>query len=298
MGFIVPFVIGEYSVFDFTLVEFAFSGVLSGALLWRKSASVKLLQPRDWMAACSLGLIGYVGYFLAVMGAAIYAGPVVAPAFVGLVPMVLAIAGNFRQQTVSWKSLALPLVLAAVGLSLVNGSDFSHAGTLDIKSPALGIPLAILAVMLWTAFGLMNEAALARRPQMDAVLWTALIMAGAGAATLVFLPLGLLAGVFEIPRLGLHWANAGALLTWAAALAVFANFAGAWAWTFAAQRLPIALCAQLITMEPTSATILGLLVHRRWPTVAEALGMIVLLGGVVSAIGVFSRPGARAAAAA
>jgi drug/metabolite transporter (DMT)-like permease len=42
-------------------------------------------------------------------------------------------------------------------------------------------------------------------------------------------------------------------------------------------------------MEPTSATILGLLVHRRWPTPAELLGMALLLIGVVIAIGVFAR---------
>ena len=61
------------------------------------------------------------------------------------------------------------------------------------------------------------------------------------------------------------------------------------AWTFASQRLPVALSAQLITMEPTSATVLGLFVHHRWPSVAEVLGMIVLLTGVVIAIGTFAR---------
>ena len=290
MSFIVPFVIGDYSLFDFTLVEFVFSGVLSLGLLWRNARAVRRLLPRDWLAACSLGVIGYVGYFLAVMGAAIYAGPVVAPAFLGLVPVVLAIVGNLRQRTVSWKSLALPLTLAAVGLCLVNSGQFAQAAALEMRSFAMGVPLAILAVTLWTLFGVMNQAALAHRPRMDAGVWTALMMAGAAAAMLVFLPIGLMLGVFEIPRLGLHWANAGPLLMWAAGLALFANVGGAMAWTFAAQRLPVALSAQMITMEPASAMVLGLLVHRRWPTPAETLGMLVLLFGVVSAIGVFSRP--------
>jgi drug/metabolite transporter (DMT)-like permease len=72
-------------------------------------------------------------------------------------------------------------------------------------------------------------------------------------------------------------------------LAIFANVGGAMAWTFASQRLPVALSAQMITMEPTSATILGLLVHRRWPSAAELIGMVVLLMGVVIAIGIFTR---------
>jgi drug/metabolite transporter (DMT)-like permease len=250
---------------------------------------VRSLGRRDWLAACSLGLIGYVGYFLAVMGAALYAGPVVAPAFLGLVPVVLAIAGNLRERAVSWKSLALPLLLAMTGLVLVNAGGLAHSGVLEMRSLAIGVPLSILAVSLWTVFGILNQSALSGRPSMDAGVWTALIMIGAAGAMLAFLPLGLVLGVFEIPRLGLGWDNAAPLLSWAAALAVFANFGGAMAWTFASQRLPVALSAQLITMEPVSATVLGLLVHHRWPSVAETAGMVVLLGGVVSAIGIFTK---------
>jgi drug/metabolite transporter (DMT)-like permease len=153
----------------------------------------------------------------------------------------------------------------------------------------LGIPLALLAVTLWTVFGLLNESALNKRTSMDIGVWTALMMMGAAATMLIFLPLGLYAGLFEFPRLGLHGDAAGSFIAWALGLAIFANVGGALAWTFASQRLPVALTAQLITMEPAAATILGLSVHRRWPTVAEAAGMVVLLIGVIVAIGVFAR---------
>ncbi len=53
-------------------------------------------------------------------------------------------------------------------------------------------------------------------------------------------------------------------------LAIFSNVGGAMAWTFASQRLPVALSARLITLEPASATVLGLLVHRRWPSVGRS----------------------------
>jgi len=289
LSFIVPFVIGPYSLFDFTLVEFVVSGLLSVGLLWRNAPAVRKLTLNDWLVGCSLGLIGYVGYFLAVMAAAIYAGPVIAPAFLGLVPVVLGVAGNLREKTVAWSSLALPLGLAAAGLWLVNGSGFLRSGGLQPRSLALGIPLALLAVTFWTSFGLLNTSALARRPNMDVGVWTALIMAGAGISMLAFFPVGFMFGLFAIPRLGLHWHIAGPLIMWAIGLAVFANFGGASAWTFASQRLPVALAAQMITMEPISATILGLLIHQRWPSVMEILGMIVLLVGVIIAIGIFSK---------
>ena len=289
LGFIVPFVIGGYSLFDVALVEFLISGALGGALLVRHAQLVRRLSLGDWLAACSLGVIGYLGYFLAVMGAATYAGPVVAPAFLGLVPVVLAVAGNVRERTVAWRALGLPLALAVIGLALVNGGSLLSSTTDDARSLAIGVPLAVLAVSCWTTFGLMNQSALSKRPQMNAEVWAALIMAGAGIATLVFLPIGLAAGVFEFPRLGLDWSMSAPLLIWGGGLALVSNLGGATAWTFASQRLPVALSAQLITLEPISGTMLGLIVHRRWPTVAEVVGMTVLLVGVVIAIRIFTR---------
>jgi drug/metabolite transporter (DMT)-like permease len=295
LSFIVPFVIGGYSLFDFTLLEFLFSGVLSLALLWRSAATVRRLRLRDWIAGCSLGVVGYVCYFLAVMGAAVYAGPVIAPAFLGLVPVVLGVAGNLRDRTISWALLAPPLGLAIIGLALVNGSGLLQGARLQAKAPALGIACAVLAVTFWTVFGLLNQGALARRPGMEPGVWSALIIAGAALAMLVFFPIGAWFGLFEIPRLGLHWDTAAPLILWSLGLAVFANAGGAMAWTYASQRLPVALAAQLITIEPTSAAILGLLVHRRWPTGLELLGMAALLAGVIVAIGIFTRPSPPAA---
>jgi len=289
LNFIIPFVIGPYSPFDFTLLEFIFSGLGAVCLLGRHAAEVRRLVFADWLAAGSLGLIGYVCYFLAVMGAAVYAGPVVAPAFLGLVPVVLAVAGNLRHRTVAWRSLALPLCLATAGLLLVNGSGFIHRGDGAGRSLWVGIPLALLAVTCWTLFGLMNQSALAKRAHIDAGLWTALIMVGAALSMLVLLPFGLHYGWFLIPRLGLGWSIAGSMLSWAAGLALFANIGGAAAWTFASQRLPVTLSAQMITMEPASGAILGLLIHHRWPTATDVLGMLLLLGGVLIAIRIFTR---------
>jgi drug/metabolite transporter (DMT)-like permease len=52
----------------------------------------------------------------------------------------------------------------------------------------------------------------------------------------------------------------------------------------------VALSAQLITMESVFGTLLGLLVRRRWPTLVEGAGMLVLLAGVAMAIRIFQEP--------
>jgi drug/metabolite transporter (DMT)-like permease len=287
LNFVVPFVIGDYSVFDFALFRFGISGAAGmGFLLW-KWDTIRGLGVRDWLAAFRLGFIGYLGYFLTVAGGAIFAGPVIAPAFLGLVPVVLAVAGNLRQKSVSWSALILPLALAAVGLAFVNVSIFDPASIASIRSLAVGIPLAIAAVGLWTWFGLANQRALVERPRMDAGVWTALILVGGGVEMLAFMPVGLALGVFNFPELGLGWDAAGPLYLWSISLAILASVGGALAWTFAAQRLPVALSAQLIVSETVFGTIFGLAVHGRLPTLTEILGIAFLVAGIMTAIRVF-----------
>lgn len=297
LNFVVPFVIGGYSVFDFALFRFVISGALGFGFLLSAMDTVRVLPPRDWLTAFWLGFIGYVGYFLAVVGAAIFAGPVIAPAFLGLAPAVLAIAGNLRQRSVSWRALIPPLTLAVVGLVLVNISVLDPASMTTARSHEIGIPLAIAAVALWTWFGLLNQSALARRPGMDARVWTALIMTGGGLEMIAFMPVGLMISVFKIPQLGLGWDIAAPLYLWGALLAILASVGGAFAWTVAAQRLPVALSAQLIVSETVFGTIFGLAAHGRWPTLTEIGGIAVLTAGVVIAIRVFHGGHSLAAAA-
>jgi drug/metabolite transporter (DMT)-like permease len=298
LNFAVPFVIGRYSVFDFALVRFVISGALGFGFLAFKRDAVRMLALRDWMVALWLGFVGCVGYFLAVVGAAVFAGPVIAPAFLGLVPVVLALAGNLRQRSVPWRALLLPLTLAASGLVLVNISVFDPASLMPIRYLIIGIPMAIAAVAFWIWFGLLNQSALARRPGMEAGVWTALIMGGCGLQMLAFLPLGLVAGVFRIAQLGLGWDAASSLYVWGVLLAIVSTVGGALAWTVAARRLPVALSAQLVVAETIFGTIFGLIVHGRLPTLTETGGIAVLIVGVIMAVRAFHGGPALAASAA
>lgn len=287
LNFIVPFVIGPYSVFDFALIRFVVAGLICLAYIVARHGTVRSLSPQDWLLALWLGILGYLGYFLALVGAAIYGGPVIAPAILGLVPIVLAIAGNLYQRSVPWRALAIPLALVTLGLVLIRVPTIANPQS--ARSVTTGVLLALVAVALWTWFGLLNQIALARRPAMSSSVWTALIMVGAGLGMVLFAPLGYHAGLFRLPQIGFGWQLAGSLYVWSVALALTASIGGALAWTIAAQRLPVALSAQLVVLEAVFGTILGLAVHQRWPTFPELSGMSSLFAGVVIAIRLFER---------
>lgn len=284
LNFIVPFVIGPYSIFDIALFRFVISGLVSLAYLMFHWKEFRALSAGDWAVSFGLGLVGYFVYFQSLAGAALYAGPVIAPAFLALVPVVLAVTGNLKQPTIAWRHLAFPITLATLGLLLVNAGSLDQASLREAPSLLIGVPLAILAAACWVWFGLLNQSALSKRPAMPAGVWTALIMIGASLGMLAFVPIGLVFHVFAATRLGLGWSAASSLYIWGTVLALTASVGGALAWTFASQRLPVALSAQLITMETVFGTVLGLLVRHRWPTLIEGIGMTVLLAGVAVTI--------------
>ncbi|MBZ9793155.1 DMT family transporter [Rhizobium sp. 3T7] len=287
LNFVVPFIIGDYSTFDFALIRHVVSALVGLCVLSLEKRVVRHLTLRNCLSALWLAFIGYVGYFLTVTGAAIYAGPVIAPAFLGLVPIVLMVIGNQRQGSLPWRALMMPLALVLVGLVLVNGTAFTAEGLNSVRSLWVGVPLALAAVGLWVWFALANQAVLAARPEMPSGVWSALILVGGSVLMLAFYPVGAAMGLFRLPTLGFGWSTAGNLYVWGATFALLATVCGVWAWNIAARSLPVALAAQLIVSETAFGVIGGLIVHARWPTLIEGAGVVVLIAGVVLSVRIF-----------
>lgn len=287
LNFVAPFFIGDYSLGDLAATRFIFSGMIGSLILYRYRELCKKLTARDWIVTAGLGFIGYVGYFITVMMAVVYAGPVIPPAFLGLVPIALAIAGNVYSTTISWKVLRLPLITALTGLLLVNANSLTQSTGDWNALHILGMCSAIAAVALWTWFGIANQRALSRRPGTNAWVWTAMMMISGSIETLIFIPVGQSLGLFNAPGLGFGSTAFLHLYLPAFVLAVIASVGGAWAWTVASQRLPMALAGQLLTTEMVFATAFGLLIHSRLPGLLELLGIALILVGVVKAIGAF-----------
>ncbi len=287
LNFIVPFIIGDYSTFDFALIRHVVSALVGLYMLFSEKGVLRHLTLRNCLNVIWLAFIGYVGYFLTVTGAAVFAGPVIAPAFLGLVPIVLMVVGNQRQGSLPWRSLMIPLALVLAGLVLVNGTAFTAEGLDSVRSLWVGVPLALAAVGLWVWFALANQAALAARPEMPSGVWAALILVGGGVLMLAFYPAGAALDLFRLPTLGFGWSAAGSLYIWGASFALLATVGGVWAWNIASRSLPVALAAQLIVSETAFGVIGGLVVHARWPTPIEGAGIVVLIAGVVLSVRIF-----------
>lgn len=293
LNFLSPYVTGHYSAYDFIGVRFVFAGVLGLLFVATYWTQVRRLRVGELALAFCLGMIGYVGYLACIMGGVIYAGPVITPAFLGLVPIVTAIIGNATNKTLPWTKLIVPVALAASGLCLTNLGHFAH-GERSAGTPLLiGACLSLGAVAAWLIFSIYNQRAFERNPQLHSGAWTGLMMTGAGVGTLLLIPLGLQLSAFNFPTLGFGWSNAGHLYMWALSLAVVSSFGGAWAWNVASKRLPMVLTGQLISVETLFAATFGLLAQHRLPAANEIAGVLMILAGAVVAVRLVLAPSVR-----
>ena len=201
LNFIAPYVTAGYSLYDLMAVRFLIAGVLGvmGVLLCR--AQLRLLRPGQRYLAAALGALGCLGYGVCIAAGVIFGGPVMTPAFIGTVPVLLALMGNASTRTVPWRRLAAPLSCLTVGLLLSNISSF-HQPSLDTRSWLAGLFFSLGAVALWLGFSVINQRQLTHLAAQATGLWTALMMVGTGVATLCLLPFIQVLGGFKLPTLG------------------------------------------------------------------------------------------------
>ncbi|MDF5775235.1 EamA/RhaT family transporter [Pseudomonas syringae] len=283
LNFIAPYVTGPYSIYDLTIIRFLIAGALGALGVMLSRAQRRLLQRSQQLLAAGLGAIGYLGYSSCIAAGVIYGGPVLTAAFVGFVPVLLALFGNAREKTLQWHSLALPLtfLMAGIVLSTISSMNLPQTGETSWRA---GTVFSVLAVTLWLAFSLLNQNAMGKISRAATGVWTGLMMAGAGIGTLCLIPAVQALGLFKLPSIGFSIALAGHLYTWSFVIAVMSSVIGAWTWNAATRRLPMVLSGQLISLESLFAALLGLLFNGRLPTPIEAAGLIAVLIGAAIAV--------------
>jgi drug/metabolite transporter (DMT)-like permease len=291
LTFIAPLFAAPFTIFDLTVMRYGIYGVASLVLLGLSGfAALRALPLRDVGLFVWLGLSGNVLYFLLMALAVPLAGTAVVALVVGTLPLWIGLAGNRGPNRVPLARLAGPLALVALGLVLVKG--LAVLGMPDIADRwrfAQGLALAAAATALWTLFALQNAAAMRKRPSISTNDWTLLNGIGVLIGTLGLFLIGHVAGWSRLTELGPLAEGAARFWLVAVVLGLLSSFGAMWLWTFTTRRLPVALSGQLIVSETLFALLFGYLFFWRLPTIAEALGITLMIAGVIAAVRVFSR---------
>ena len=279
--FVAPRMVSGLSPVDFTAGRFLSYGVLSLALMLMLRRAVWPTRQQA-LAALSLSVLGFTGYYLLLVLAIRDAGTEVPSLIIGTIPLWMMLIG--KPAGLRWGALLPGLLLTVLGLGLMMRAT-QGAGP-ELGAAAAGVPdfwrgvvFALVAMALWTAFGLLNAAWLKQHPGVNATTWANWLGVATGLGALL---LWLATGTDAKVLLG----QPGFALD--AMLCIATGIGSAWLatilWNIASQRLSASLCGQLIVSETLFALLYSFVWDGQWPSLLQALACVLFVAGIFASI--------------
>ena len=278
--FVAPRMVGGLSPVDFTAGRFLSYGVFSLALMVIIRRAVWPTRQQAF-AALGMSVLGFTGYYLLLVLAIRDAGTEVPSLIIGTIPLWMILLG--KPVGLRWGALLPGLLLTLLGLGLMMQATQSADTDLDATAGGLGfwrgVACAVVAMALWTAFGLLNAAWLKKHPEVDATTWANWLGVATGlGALLLWLTTGTDAKVLlGQPDIAL-----------AAMLCIATGIGSAWLatilWNIASQRLSASLCGQLIVSETLFALLYSFMWDNHWPSLLQALACLLFVAGIFASI--------------
>lgn len=287
--FVGPVLLPEYPAALQSFGRYLAFGLIALPLAWLDRARLRELAWSDWREALKLALIGNLLYYLFLASAIQRAGAPLPTMIIGTLPVVIAITANLRDHRrdgrLPWRRLAPCLLLIAAGIGLVNHAEMASLRSnpaADLGRYAMGALLAVGGVVCWTWYPLRNADWLRHHPDRNPRTWAT----AQGIATLPLALAGFLGfwafqaltgAPFPMP----FGPRPEAFLALMFAIGLFASWLGTLCWNEASQRLPTAIVGQLIVFETLAALAYAFLLRQHWPDPATALGIALLVAGVL-----------------
>jgi drug/metabolite transporter (DMT)-like permease len=319
--FVGPLLLPEYPPALLSCGRYVAFGLIALPLAWLDRRALAQLTRADWIEALKLAAIGNLLYYLCLASAIQRAGGALPTVIIGTLPVVIAISANLRDHArdgrLPWRLLFAPLALIGAGIACVNHAQLhalaeqtgaGHAGLdqagldqagldlagldqagLDPARYLSGALLACVAVACWTWYPLRNADWLRNHAGREPRTWAT----AQGIATLPLALAGYVVASFWLRAQGdtlplPFGPRPQAFIALMAAIGLFASWLGTLCWNQASQRLPTAVCGQLIVFETLAALVYVFLWQGRWPSLPTAGGIALLLGGVL--LGVRIKP--------
>lgn len=280
MVFVAPRMVGGFSAVDFTAGRFAAYGALSllVMLLMRKSVWP---TPRQALAALGLSFLGFTGYYLLLAKGIQDAGTEVPSLIIGTIPIWMMLLG--KPAGLRWAGLLPGMLLTALGLCIMAAATSGlYGGAPEAQSGQhfwRGVAYSLVAMLLWTAFGLLNAAWLKKHPEVSATTWTNWLGVATGLGALImWFFLGFTEKSYDV---SVNWSLF-------AIVCIVTGIGSAWVatilWNMASQRLSASLCGQLIVSETIFALVYSFAWDGAWPSGAQWLASVLFVGGIVLSI--------------
>ncbi|MDB5842729.1 MAG: protein of unknown function transrane [Polaromonas sp.] len=266
----------SYSLVDLTSGRFAVYGLVAALVMLFGLGRRRLPTLRQLMSALGMSVLGFSGYYLLLVMAVRDAGTEMPSLVIGTIPLWVMLLG--KPHRLRWAALLPGLALTGAGLLLMMASTpvLSDGAGLHFWR---GMGYALLSLLSWTVFALLNSAWLKRHPEVNATDWANWLGLATGlGALLLWLAAGsgmqALAARGDSMRFVLLCVAAGFGSTWLATIL----------WNVASQRLSASLCGQLIVSETLFALLYSFAWDGHWPTPGQFGACALFTFGILASI--------------
>lgn len=288
MVFVTPRVVSGFSSVDVTAGRYVACGLFALAAMvfmaWRDGGTAARTLPTARQAAVALGLsvLGYTGYYLLLALAIGDAGSVLPTLIIGTIPLWMMVLG--KPEHLHWRGLLPGFVLTALGLALMVWAEQTPVRADDLAAADgwvwwRGLGFAALAMLSWTAFGLLNARVLKRDARVRSSDWANWmgVAAGLGGAAVWWV-------------LGSDWADMvqregfGLFVGVCALTGIGAAWVASVLWNVASRNLSPSLAGQLIVSETVFGVVYSFGWDGQWPALAQWLACGLFVAGILASV--------------
>lgn len=278
--FVAPRMAAGFASTDLTAGRFIAYGAASvGMMAWGLRGTPRWPTLRQAGAAVALSILGFTGYYFLLVLAIRDAGTEMPALIIGTIPIWVIVLG--KPHGLRWGALVPGLLLTVAGLVLMADAPHGAAGAAGAGAPDYwrGIGLALVALVFWTAFALLNAAWLQRHPEVRATDWANWLGVATGLGGLALW----LANGSSVGHLAAQ-PGIGAFVVVCLAIGVGSSWLATILWNMASQRLSASLCGQLIVSETLFALFYSFAWDGRWPTPSQWAACVLFTLGIFASI--------------
>lgn len=262
---------------QFAVIRFLCYGAISAALLmprWRRVCAQ--LGMADWKSLFWLSLIGNLLYYSLVGTGVQWVGIATTSLIVGLIPVIVTLAGRHDANAVPLRKLIPSLCCAVGGVVLISWHALFKGDRPDALTNVGGILCAVGALVTWSWYAVSNARRLVQVTEVSSHDWALLtgVMTGAQSLLLAVPVLGFQAGTYSAA----DWLH---VLGVAGGVALLSSVVGGACWNQASRLLPLALSGQVLVIETLAALVFGFIWEHRLPDNFEWAAIVLLVTGVV-----------------
>lgn len=270
--FVVPLLLKNFSALEITFARFFFFGIVSLFNILGVVRLIKLLTLKDIGKILLLSATGFWLYTLILFQGVQLTNGIIASLIIGCLPITFTLFARptFDARLISGLSLIfLGILCLLIVPLLVSGAEEALLG-IEI----LGVVFLLLALAMWTVFGVSNAHFMAAHQTINSMDYASCI--GLINLMCMLLVFALLKG---LPAL-LHHAELLKFLFWTAMLGLGASWLANIFWAYSAKRCPPSVGGALMVSETLFGLLYSFLFEQRWPYLNELLAMLFLIVGV------------------